>query len=77
MRLGYDLCQGEQEFLHKRKRVVAGALKRVLRLERDLHGHEVCALESTHGMWVYLIRIGTTPLEISSNSCVLIASPLV
>uniref|UniRef100_A0A8C3NAC2 Phospholipase A2 n=1 Tax=Geospiza parvula TaxID=87175 RepID=A0A8C3NAC2_GEOPR len=41
VRLGYDLCQGEQEFLHKRKRVVAGALKRVLHLERDLHGHEV------------------------------------
>ncbi|NXA77725.1 PA24B phospholipase, partial [Thryothorus ludovicianus] len=41
VRLGYDLCQGEQEFLHKRKRVVAGALKRVLHLERDLHGYEV------------------------------------
>ncbi|NWU36361.1 PA24B phospholipase, partial [Hylia prasina] len=41
VRLGYDLCRGEQEFLHKRKRVVAGALKRVLHLERDLHGHEV------------------------------------
>ncbi|NWV10213.1 PA24B phospholipase, partial [Ptilonorhynchus violaceus] len=41
VRLGYDLCQEEQEFLQKRKRVVAGALKRVLRLERDLHGHEV------------------------------------
>ncbi|XP_037995324.1 cytosolic phospholipase A2 beta-like isoform X1 [Motacilla alba alba] len=41
LRLGYDLCQGEQEFLQKRKRVVAGALKRVLHLERDLHGHEV------------------------------------
>ncbi|NXO65496.1 PA24B phospholipase, partial [Phainopepla nitens] len=41
VRLGYDLCQREQEFLHKRKRVVAGALKRVLHLERDLHGHEV------------------------------------
>uniref|UniRef100_A0A803V8Q2 Phospholipase A2 n=1 Tax=Ficedula albicollis TaxID=59894 RepID=A0A803V8Q2_FICAL len=41
VRLGYDLCQGEQEFLQKRRRVVAGALKRVLHLERDLHGHEV------------------------------------
>uniref|UniRef100_A0A8C5U544 Phospholipase A2 n=1 Tax=Malurus cyaneus samueli TaxID=2593467 RepID=A0A8C5U544_9PASS len=41
VRLGYDLCQEEQEFLHKRKRVVAGALKRVLHLDRDLHGHEV------------------------------------
>lgn len=49
MRFGYDLCQEEQEFLQKRKRVVASALKRVLHLEGDLHGHEVCELESKHG----------------------------
>lgn len=53
VRLGYDLCQEEQEFLQKRKRVVASALKRVLHLERDLRGHEVCGLESQHGVWVY------------------------
>ncbi|NXS76972.1 PA24B phospholipase, partial [Pandion haliaetus] len=41
VRLGYDLCREEQEFLQKRKRVVASALKRVLHLEGDLHGHEV------------------------------------
>ncbi|KFV90858.1 Cytosolic phospholipase A2 beta, partial [Eurypyga helias] len=41
VRFGYDLCREEQEFLQKRKRVVASALKRVLHLERDLHGHEV------------------------------------
>uniref|UniRef100_A0A8C2YD69 Phospholipase A2 n=1 Tax=Coturnix japonica TaxID=93934 RepID=A0A8C2YD69_COTJA len=41
VRLGYDLCPEEQEFLQKRKRVVASALKRVFHLERDLHGHEV------------------------------------
>uniref|UniRef100_A0A8C3KEZ3 Phospholipase A2 n=1 Tax=Calidris pygmaea TaxID=425635 RepID=A0A8C3KEZ3_9CHAR len=41
VRFGYDLCREEQEFLLKRKRVVAGALRRVLHLERDLHGHEV------------------------------------
>ncbi|KFP61902.1 Cytosolic phospholipase A2 beta, partial [Cariama cristata] len=41
VRLGYDLCREEQEFLQKRKRVVASALKRVLHLERDLHAHEV------------------------------------
>ncbi|NWS71984.1 PA24B phospholipase, partial [Crotophaga sulcirostris] len=41
VRLGYDLCREEQEFLQKRKRVVASALKRVLHLERDLHQHEV------------------------------------
>lgn len=53
VRLGYDLCREEQEFLQKRKRVVASALKRVLHLERDLHGHEVCELESEHGLWTY------------------------
>nr|XP_009682973.1 PREDICTED: cytosolic phospholipase A2 beta [Struthio camelus australis] len=41
VRLGYNLCPEEQEFLQKRKRVVANALKKVLHLERDLHGHEV------------------------------------
>ncbi|OXB72479.1 UNVERIFIED_CONTAM: hypothetical protein H355_002750 [Colinus virginianus] len=41
VRLGYDLCREEQEFLQKRKRVVANALKRVFHLERDLHAHEV------------------------------------
>ncbi|NWH76713.1 PA24B phospholipase, partial [Piaya cayana] len=41
VRLGYDLCREEQEFLQKRKRVVASALKRVLHLGRGLHGHEV------------------------------------
>ncbi|NWW83634.1 PA24B phospholipase, partial [Rhynochetos jubatus] len=41
VRFGYDLCREEQEFLQKRKRVVASALKRVLHLQRDLHGHEV------------------------------------
>ncbi|NXG49104.1 PA24B phospholipase, partial [Psilopogon haemacephalus] len=41
VRFGYDLCREEQEFLLKRKRVVANALKRVLHLGRDLHGDEV------------------------------------
>ncbi|NXP13209.1 PA24B phospholipase, partial [Thinocorus orbignyianus] len=41
VRLGYDLCRGEQEFLQKRKRVVASALRRVLHLERDPYEHEV------------------------------------
>lgn len=77
MRLGYDLCQEEQEFLHKRKRVVASALKRVLHLERDLHGHEVCELESKHGVWVYWIRIGTTPHQISGSFCMLMTNPLI
>lgn len=52
VRFGYDLCREEQEFLLKRKRVVANALKRVFHLGRDLHAHEVSELESKRGLWV-------------------------
>ncbi|XP_063145972.1 cytosolic phospholipase A2 epsilon-like [Candoia aspera] len=41
VRLGYDLCPQEQEFLCKRKRIVAQALKQVLQLDYDLQDHEV------------------------------------
>uniref|UniRef100_A0A8D0G721 Phospholipase A2 n=1 Tax=Sphenodon punctatus TaxID=8508 RepID=A0A8D0G721_SPHPU len=41
MRLGFDLCAEEQDFLQKRKKVVASALKHVLQLEEDLLDHEV------------------------------------
>ncbi|XP_054825907.1 cytosolic phospholipase A2 epsilon-like [Eublepharis macularius] len=41
VRLGYDLCPQEQDFLGKRKNIVAGALKKVLGLERDLQDHEI------------------------------------
>lgn len=41
MRLGYNLCQEELEFLQKRKVVVAEALKQVLQLEEDLQMDEV------------------------------------
>uniref|UniRef100_A0A8C3S1V8 Phospholipase A2 n=1 Tax=Chelydra serpentina TaxID=8475 RepID=A0A8C3S1V8_CHESE len=41
VRLGYDLCEEEQDFLQKRKKVVASALKKVLQLRRDLHEHEI------------------------------------
>ncbi|XP_053142490.1 cytosolic phospholipase A2 epsilon-like isoform X3 [Hemicordylus capensis] len=41
VRLGFDLCTEEQEFLQKRKKVVATALKRVLQLEEDLQDDEV------------------------------------
>uniref|UniRef100_A0A8D0BTM9 PLA2c domain-containing protein n=1 Tax=Salvator merianae TaxID=96440 RepID=A0A8D0BTM9_SALMN len=41
VRLGYDLCPQEQEFLSKRKRQVAQAMKRVLQLDYDLQDHEV------------------------------------
>ncbi|XP_058018005.1 cytosolic phospholipase A2 epsilon-like [Ahaetulla prasina] len=41
VRLGYDLCSQEQEFLCKRKKIVAQALKQVLQLDYDLQDHEV------------------------------------
>ncbi|XP_044291834.1 cytosolic phospholipase A2 epsilon-like [Varanus komodoensis] len=41
IRLGFDLCPEEKEFLQKRKKVVAAALKRVLQLEEDLQDDEV------------------------------------
>nr|XP_019580981.1 PREDICTED: cytosolic phospholipase A2 epsilon [Rhinolophus sinicus] len=41
VRLGYNLCQEELEFLQKRKVVVAEALKQVLQLEEDLQMDEV------------------------------------
>ncbi|XP_062973748.1 cytosolic phospholipase A2 epsilon-like [Elgaria multicarinata webbii] len=41
VRLGYELCPQEQEFLCKRKRRVAQALKQVLQLDYDLQEHEV------------------------------------
>ncbi|TFK15039.1 cytosolic phospholipase A2 zeta-like [Platysternon megacephalum] len=40
VRLGFELCVEEQDFLHKRKKVVAAALKKVLQLEEDLQDHE-------------------------------------
>ncbi|KFQ85064.1 Cytosolic phospholipase A2 epsilon, partial [Phoenicopterus ruber ruber] len=40
-RLGFDLCTDEQDFLQKRRKVVAAALKDVLHLEEDLQEHEV------------------------------------
>ncbi|KAM9380818.1 cytosolic phospholipase A2 epsilon-like [Phaethornis superciliosus] len=41
VRLGFDLCAQEQDFILKRKRVVAAALKDILHLEEDLEDHEV------------------------------------
>uniref|UniRef100_A0A8C8SX99 Phospholipase A2 n=1 Tax=Pelusios castaneus TaxID=367368 RepID=A0A8C8SX99_9SAUR len=41
VRLGFDLCVEEQDFLCKRKKVVAAALKKVLQLEEDLQDDEV------------------------------------
>uniref|UniRef100_A0A8C5X5Z6 Phospholipase A2 n=1 Tax=Malurus cyaneus samueli TaxID=2593467 RepID=A0A8C5X5Z6_9PASS len=41
LRLGFDLCAEEQEFICKRKKVVAAALKSVLHLDEDLQEDEV------------------------------------
>ncbi|XP_075783326.1 cytosolic phospholipase A2 epsilon-like isoform X2 [Pelodiscus sinensis] len=51
VRLGFDLCTEEQEFLCKRKKYVAAALKKVLQLEEDLQEHEVpvVAITTTGG----------------------------
>ncbi|XP_061467329.1 cytosolic phospholipase A2 beta-like isoform X2 [Rhineura floridana] len=41
VRLGYELCASEQDFLHKRKKMVAGALNKLFHLRRELLEHEV------------------------------------
>ncbi|XP_069494390.1 cytosolic phospholipase A2 delta-like [Ambystoma mexicanum] len=51
MRLGFDLCQEEKDYLQKRKVFVARALKAALGLSRDLQEHEVpvIAVSATGG----------------------------
>ncbi|XP_054825904.1 cytosolic phospholipase A2 beta-like [Eublepharis macularius] len=51
VRLGYELCAEEQDFLHKRKKVVADALNKLFNLRRNLLEHEVpvVALMATGG----------------------------
>ncbi|KFQ58442.1 Cytosolic phospholipase A2 delta, partial [Pelecanus crispus] len=41
LRLGFDLCAEEQDFICKRKKLVAAALKNVLHLDEDLQEDEV------------------------------------
>ncbi|KAM6311822.1 cytosolic phospholipase A2 epsilon-like [Aegotheles albertisi] len=41
VRLDFDLCMEEKNFLQKRKKFVASALKKALNLEQDLQDHEV------------------------------------
>ncbi|NXG83873.1 PA24E phospholipase, partial [Stercorarius parasiticus] len=41
VRLGFDLCAQEQDFIQKRKKVAAAALKDILQLEEDLQDDEV------------------------------------
>uniref|UniRef100_A0A672TN83 PLA2c domain-containing protein n=1 Tax=Strigops habroptila TaxID=2489341 RepID=A0A672TN83_STRHB len=51
VRLGFDLCVQEQDFLRKRQSYVVPALKKVLQLEQDLLDHEtpVVAIMTTGG----------------------------
>uniref|UniRef100_A0A8D2MPP0 Phospholipase A2 n=1 Tax=Zonotrichia albicollis TaxID=44394 RepID=A0A8D2MPP0_ZONAL len=51
VRLGFSLCREEQNFLRKRKKYVAAALKKILNLEEDLKEHEVpvVAITTTGG----------------------------
>ncbi|XP_037249342.1 cytosolic phospholipase A2 epsilon-like isoform X2 [Falco biarmicus] len=51
VRLGFSLCMEEQDFLKKRKKYVAAALKKILHLEEDLKEHEVpvVAITTTGG----------------------------
>ncbi|KAH0620643.1 hypothetical protein JD844_021309 [Phrynosoma platyrhinos] len=49
VRLGYDLCSQEQNFLCKRKKIVAGGLKKVLRLQEDLQDHELVKIGPSCG----------------------------
>ncbi|KAM9012993.1 cytosolic phospholipase A2 epsilon-like [Ara ararauna] len=41
VRLEFGLCMEEKNFMQKRRKFVASALKKALRLERDLQDHEV------------------------------------
>jgi len=41
VRLDFDLCMEEKNFLQKRRKFVASALKKALHLEQDLQDHEV------------------------------------
>lgn len=81
VRLGCDLCQAEQDFLHKRKHMVASALKKILRLDRELHGHEVCGLPyisntDGEGRLIRLIHIITSTKTYNYNSSNVVWSEL-
>ncbi|XP_053553805.1 cytosolic phospholipase A2 delta-like [Bombina bombina] len=41
VRLGFNLCEKEKEFLLKRQKVVSAALKNILQLEKELVGEEI------------------------------------
>ncbi|GAB0190416.1 cytosolic phospholipase A2 zeta [Grus japonensis] len=62
LRLGFDLCTEEQDFICKRKKVVAAALKNVLQLDEDLQEDE----GSTHKLSDQQLAVnqGQNPLPI-------------
>ncbi|KAJ7413476.1 phospholipase A2 group IVE [Willisornis vidua] len=75
VRLGFDLCVQEQDFICKRKKVVAAALKNVLQLEENLQDDEVpvVAIMTTGGgtraltaMYAHLLSVQ----EMSVLDCV-------
>lgn len=51
VRLGFSLCLEERDFLRKRKKYVAAALKKILNLEEDLKEHEA----SQYSPWQQLL----------------------
>lgn len=70
VRLGFELCPEEQEFLQKRKKVAAAALKRVLHLEEDLQDDEVRDQEC-----LYILHIfcpASHPMQFSSSHLIFI-----
>uniref|UniRef100_A0A8C4ULP5 Phospholipase A2 n=1 Tax=Falco tinnunculus TaxID=100819 RepID=A0A8C4ULP5_FALTI len=75
VRLGFDLCAQERDFIHKRKKVVAAALKDILQLEEGLQDDEVpvVAIMTTGGgtraltaMYAHLLSVQ----EINVLDCV-------
>ncbi|NWI56059.1 PA24E phospholipase, partial [Calyptomena viridis] len=75
VRLGFDLCVQEQDFIRKRKKVVAAALKDILQLEENLQDDEVpvVAIMTTGGgtraltaMYAHLLSVQ----EMSVLDCV-------
>lgn len=72
VRLGCDLCKAEQDFLNKRKKMVAGALKRVLALDEPLPEDKVYRL---YKYFTWLIKVdgeidsGSRELHKTAQNC--------
>lgn len=67
VRLGFSLCQEEEEFVQKRKVVVAKALSQVLQLEEGLHEDEVGKQGSNPGLRVTLGSWSPIPCSTSHS----------